>query len=113
MKFIATEAGFAEGLGGASNTGGDADYHYIVFGYQEDEGHPENSGIYFEYDDQGNSTINGVKHLVLTDQTVQFFLSEGKTITVLKGMEEQQWKEFLNGIQVVFQSDRYLLPQLL
>ncbi len=39
MKFIATEAGFVEGLGGASNTGGDADYHYIVFGYQEDEGH--------------------------------------------------------------------------
>ena len=52
MEFTATESGFEGGMGGASNTAGTADHHYVLFGRQTDEQHPEFSGVYFEFDDQ-------------------------------------------------------------
>jgi hypothetical protein len=43
IEFIATECGFHDGLGGASNAAADEDYHYILFGRQIDSQHPQNS----------------------------------------------------------------------
>lgn len=102
MKFVATEAGFIDGLGGASNSNSEEDYHYIIFGYQEDSRQPSNSGIYFEYDDQGNSSINEVEHVVVSKQSVSFSLANDEKIAVLNDVTEQQWNEFLDGIQTVF-----------
>lgn len=102
MKFVATEAGFKDGLGGASNSKSPEKYHYILFGGQEDKPHPKNSGIYFEYDDQSNGAVNSVKTVIIDGKTVVFKLRSGKSIEITCNVNTQEWSEFKRGIRAVF-----------
>jgi hypothetical protein len=102
MRFTATEAGFKDGLGGASNAKGAEEYHYVLFGSQQDPEHPENSGAYFEYDDQSNGAVNSVKAVSIGDKSVAFKLKGGKSIEVNCKVSAEQWAELKQGIRTVF-----------
>lgn len=106
MKFSATESGFKDGMGGASNKNGGDRYHYVLFGIQEDAQHPENSGIYFEYDDQANGAINSVEAVSIGGKSVVFELKGGKSIEIKCNVSTEQWDEFKQGIQTVFPKSR-------
>ena len=81
IVFEATEAGFLDGLGGASNAVESSDYHYVLFGKQVDEQDPSNTGVYFEYDDQVNGSVNTVEKVLIAENEVTFFL-DGESIVV-------------------------------
>ena len=102
MEFTATECGFDNGLGGASNAAAKKDYHYVLFGRQIDEQHPEYNGAYFEFDDQINGAANCVARVVVRDGAVDFGLKDRRKITVLRGMMAAEWDRFLNGIRDTF-----------
>jgi hypothetical protein len=102
VKFNATEAGFKNGMGGASNVMSTEEQHYVLFGAQNDSQHPENSGIYFEYDDQGNSAVNSVHAVSIGDKSVLFKLKGGKSIEVNCNLSGEQWEELLCGVRTVF-----------
>ena len=102
MKFKATEIGFSDGLGGASNSQSSDEYHYFLFGAGEDEQHPEYSGIYFEYDDQINGGVNLVKDIILETFIVTFSLIDGNIIVADCSGCINKWDEFLVGIQSTF-----------
>jgi hypothetical protein len=102
MTFTATEFGFENGLGGASNSESRAEYHYVLFGLQADDRHAENRGVYFEYDDQVNGSIDSVTKIQIRDNVVEFSLKDGKAIIVKCDMADSNWSEFLNGIHSVF-----------
>jgi hypothetical protein len=103
MHFSASEVGFSEGLCGASNAQGIGPSHYVLFGLQQDDQHPDNSGVYFEYDDQINGSVNGVDQVVLSDKKVKFLLADGTSILVQCGVKEQEWAIFIGGIESVFE----------
>lgn len=105
MKFVATEAGFKDGVGGASNAKSDEAYHYVLFGAQEDRQHSWNSGIYFEYDGQANGAVNCVKSVSMGDKTVAFKLRGGKSVEIRADVSGREWNEFKNGIREVFPKD--------
>jgi hypothetical protein len=75
MRFSATEVGFDNGLGGASNGAGTEEYHYVLFGIQNDEQHQHNSGVYFEFDDQINGGIDQLKRIIVRHRSVEFRLT--------------------------------------
>ena len=102
VKFIATEAGFKNGLGGVSNSMSTEEQHYVLFGAQNDSQHPENCGIYFEYDDQSNGAVNSVRAISIGDKSILFKLKGGKSIEVSCNMSGEQWKELQCGIRAVF-----------
>lgn len=102
IKFAATEAGFKKGLGGASNAKGTEKYHYVLFGIQEDTQHPENSGVYFEYDDQRNGAINSVESVSFGRKSVVFELKGGKSIQIDCDVSMARWKELERGVRAVF-----------
>jgi hypothetical protein len=104
MRFSATEAGFQDGLGGASNNRSKGASHYVLFGLQEDNQHSGNSGVYFEYDDQANGSVNGVEHVIVSNDMVEFLLADGTKIVVVRKMPEQDWASFLHGIDSVFEA---------
>jgi hypothetical protein len=104
MKFTATEAGFKDGLGGASNSKGKEKYHCVIFGHQEDPQHPEYTGAYFEYDDQSNGAVNCVKEVSISNKLVVFKLKKGESIEVGCNVSAEQWEDFLRGISTVFSS---------
>jgi hypothetical protein len=105
MKFVATEAGFKEGVGGASNAKSDEAYHYVLFGVQEDGQHSWNSGIYFEYDGQGNGAVNCVKGVSMGDKTVAFKLRGRRLIEIKCKVSAREWNEFKKAIRKVFPKD--------
>lgn len=106
MRFTATEAGFKDGLGGASNAKGTEKYHYVLFGTQRDAQHPENSGAYFEYDDQSNGAVNSVKAISIGDKSVVFKLKGGRSIEVnCNNVSAKHWAEFKRAIRTVFPRD--------
>jgi len=102
MEFVATESGFEDGMGGASNGAGTAGYHYVLFGRDTDEQYPECSGVYFEFDDQIHGAVDCVKMVAIADDLVSFELRDGQTIVVRRGMAEPQWTGFLRGIHDAF-----------
>ena len=102
MEFVATESGFEDGMGGASNAAGAADYHYVLFGRDTDEQHPERSGIYFEFDDQIHGAVDCVSTVAIVDDRVSFELRDGQTIVVRRGMAVPKWSSFLRGIHDAF-----------
>jgi hypothetical protein len=102
MEFVATESGFEDGMGGASNAAGTADYHYVLFGRQTDSRHPASGGVYFEFDDQIHGRVDRVGAITVTDDCVNFELRDGQRITVKRGMAESQWSRFLLGIYDAF-----------
>jgi hypothetical protein len=102
MEFTATESGFEDGMGGASNAAGTADYHYVLFGRQTDEQHPERSGVYFEFDDQIHGAVDCITRVAIADDSVRFELRDGQKIVVRRGMPEPQWSGFLRGIHDAF-----------
>jgi hypothetical protein len=104
VEFIATEAGFADGLGGAANADDTTGYHYVLFGRQSDEQCQENSGVYFEYDDQINGGVNIVKNVAIADSEVIFKLNNELTIVVRQNTANAEWQAFLQGLQDVFES---------
>jgi hypothetical protein len=102
MKFSATEAGFKDGRGGASNSTSAEKQHYVLFGTQQDVQHPENSGVYFEYDDQSNGAVNSVKAVSIGGKSVAFKLKGGKSIEVNCDVSAEQWAELKRAIRTVF-----------
>jgi hypothetical protein len=106
MRFSATEAGYKDGLGGASNARSKGKHHYVLFGLQKDETHPSNSGIYFKYDDEINGSVNAVRSIVLSENMAKFLLIDSTEIVVMNNVSGTEWKDFAQGIEVVFGTDR-------
>ena len=102
MEFVATESGFEDGIGGASNAADTTDYYYVLFGRQTDDQHPECCGVYFEFDDQIHGAVDCVTGVVIADDRVSFALRDGQIIVVRCGMAEPQWSGFLRGIHDAF-----------
>jgi hypothetical protein len=102
MEFTATESGFEDGMGGASNAAGTKDYHYVLFGRSTDEQHPELNGVYFEFDDQIHGAVDCVARIVVAEAVVEFHLKDTQKIVVRRGMEESQWSAFLRGVHDAF-----------
>ena len=102
MRFIATEIGFEEGMGGASNAASEEEYHYLAFGLQEDPQQPGNSAIYFEFDDQSNGDIDRVVKVVVGARSVDFVLREGRTIGVDGRRCEPDWAAWVSRVREVF-----------
>jgi hypothetical protein len=111
MRFDATEAGYKDGLGGASNSKSRAKYHYILFGQQEDNQHPSNSGIYFEYDDQLNGSVNSVKQVLVSETPAKFVLADTTEILVGNDVTKSEWEDFLQGIDAVFGPEHVRKPK--
>ena len=69
IEFTATEIGCFEDLGaiscGASNAESNEEYHYINLQRAADPDDPDDDGIYFEIDDQGNSGYNVIDKCIL------------------------------------------------
>ena len=110
MRFIATEAGFKDGMGGASNSQDEDAYHYVLFGRQVDDQHPDNTGVYFEYDDQKFGSVNCVERIVVGDKHVEFNLWNGEEIVVSSNTSELQWDEVIQGIYSVFDTNMIQRP---
>jgi hypothetical protein len=102
MEFTATECGFHEGMGGASNQAGQKDYHYVLFGRQTDKQHPEFNGVYFEFDDKINGKVNYIVRVKIRDGIVDFVRGDAHTISVKRGIPSEQWDGFLVGIRSTF-----------
>lgn len=102
MEFVATESGFADGMGGASNAAGTSDYHYVLFGRDTDEQHPGRSGVYFEFDDQIHGAVDCVTGVAIADDRVSFELRDDQKIVVRRGMAESKWSGFLRGVYDAF-----------
>lgn len=102
MRFHATEAGYKDGMGGASYAKSERKYHYVLFDRQADDQHPSNCGIYLEYDDQVNGTVNGVERILVSGKAVKFLLADSSEIVVGNDVTEVEWQEFLRGIDAVF-----------
>jgi hypothetical protein len=102
VEFTATECGSEAGMAGVSCSAESADAHYIVFGHQMDEQHPENSGIYFEFDDQGRGRVNCVAGVSVTDGAVEFDLKNGHSIVVHRGAVGSSWAQFLRSVRETF-----------
>lgn len=100
VEFIATEIGFEDGLGGASNSKGTADYHYVLFGRDADS-----NGVYFEFDDQIHGAVDCVLEIVIGDGLVEFELKDDNQIIVTRGTNQLDWEGFLKGIKDVFNSE--------
>ena len=95
LDFTATESGFDNGMGGASNAAGADDLHYVLFGQDGD-------GVYFEYDDQIHGAINQVAGVSVHPDRIVFALRDSHTITVRRRMDDGQWSEFVAGIRRTF-----------
>lgn len=102
MEFTATESGFKDGMGGASNAADTPNYHYVLFGRQTDDQHPEFSGIYFEFDDQLHSSVNSVNRVIVGQDSVVFELKHHPKIVIRRGTRSPQWRKFVRGIREVF-----------
>ena len=95
LDFVATECGFDNGLGGASNAAGTGPSHYVLFGRDGD-------GVYFEYDDQIHGRVDQVAHVVIHLDRIVFSLRDKNTITVRKEMSGAEWSEFIAGVRDAF-----------
>ncbi len=93
-------------MGGASNSGSSQEYHYVLFGIQEDIQHPCKSGIYFEYDDQINGSLNQVQHIFVSDTMAKFVLNDATKIIVRNTVSVTEWQGFLRGIELVFGANK-------
>jgi hypothetical protein len=102
MEFTATECGFKNGFGGASNASSAKDYHYVLFGRQTGEQHSEFDGVYFEFDDQINGSVNCVRRVEIQNGVVEFALKDGRKIVVLREMGDARWSSFLRAIRDTF-----------
>ena len=95
LDFNATECGFDDGIGGASNADGDGETRYVLFGKDGD-------GVYFEYDDQIHGGVGRVAGIAVHVDRVVFTLVDQMVIAVRKGMADRKWSEFLAGVRRVF-----------
>jgi hypothetical protein len=102
IEFVATESGFDRGFGGVGNSNSNAPYHYILFGLQYDNQTPDQNGIYFEFDDQINGTVNQVTIIKVGNRKVNFDLKHGGKISVTQGISDEDWKAFATEINRVF-----------
>lgn len=102
MEFTATEAGFENGLGGASNQRGSGEPHYVLFGIQKDTQHAEQSGVYFEWDGEENGAVDAVRSVAITRERVIFTLADGRTIAVASAVSAEDWERFLEGVEKTF-----------
>ncbi|HVV71051.1 MAG TPA: hypothetical protein VHI52_06050 [Verrucomicrobiae bacterium] len=102
IEFTATEVGFKDGLGGASNSKSSTPYHYILFGKQVDPQHSGNSGLYFEFDSQGSGGVNRVTKIVLAQSEARFCLRDRETILVRRSEDDGGWQKFVEGVHEIF-----------
>ena len=102
IAFDATELGVSNGLCGASNGADSTAYHYVLFGQQSDTQHPENSGVYFEYDDQANGGVDAVVGIEIAAPSVSFVLANGDELIVRRRVAVADWESFLKGLRDVF-----------
>ena len=105
IEFIATETAFQNGIGGASNSASAEDYHYVLFGNQSDDQHPDSVGVYFEFDDQAHGVVNCVSKVTTDSDTATFVLKDRQVIAVRRGMGEGEWSAFLKAIAETFPAD--------
>jgi len=98
VVFTATEAGYANGLGRASNSKGLESYHYVQFGRSPD-GKP---GHQFEFDDVHYRSVNGVIKVAVARRVVEFDLKDQKVIIMREDLADVEWNRFLKGILEVF-----------
>jgi hypothetical protein len=103
IEFDATEMGFNDGVGGASNAKSSAAYHYFLFGKQVDPQHSWNSGIYFEFDGQQNGGVNRVASVILAQDGAQLRLHTGDIISVRRTADDASWQKFIEGVDEVFE----------
>jgi len=102
MKFKATEIGFENGMGGASNSSCEDEYHYILFSIQNDDDNSENHGVYFEYDDQINGEIDQVQKIIIGLKYLEFSLGEDESIIIDCCGFTKQWDDLVSGIYSIF-----------
>jgi len=95
LDFAATESGFEDGLGGASNAAGAGPSHYVLFGRDGD-------GVYFEYDDQIHGGVDQVAQVSIHPDRVVFSLRGNDTITVRREMSDAQWNQLIAGLREAF-----------
>jgi hypothetical protein len=95
IDFAATEAGFDNGLGGASNAQSTGEPHYVLFGKDGD-------GVYFEYDDQIHGGVDQVAQVSVHADHVVFTLRDSGVITVRRQMEDGPWSDFIDGVRRTF-----------
>jgi hypothetical protein len=102
MEFTASECAFNGGLGGASCGAETRGYHYVLFGSQTDDQHPEFTGVYFEFDSPRDGDVDIVNRVLVGDSEVRFELHDRRKIIVRRGTDQRQWGEFARGLQEVF-----------
>ena len=95
IDFAATEAGYINGLGGASNATSKEQQHYILFGKQDGD-------VYFEYDNQIHGRVGQVIQIAIHSDRIDFKLTDSNAITVRRNMDQIAWNEFIAGIQQTF-----------
>ena len=96
LDFTATESGFDDGMGGASNaTGTRQQQHYVLFGKDGD-------GVYFEYDDQIHGGVDQVVQISVHPDRVVFALRDSNVITVRRQMHDAAWNDFVAGVRRTF-----------
>lgn len=98
LTFIASECGFADGVGGASNTESDEQQHYVLFGKDGD-------GVYFEFDDQMNGGTGQVRVIHILPDAVTFDLNSHESITVKRGCGDVEWNTFLDALRHTYDGD--------
>ncbi len=89
-------------MGSASIGSGTKNHHYVLFGSEADDQHPEFYGVYFEFDDPRDGELDRVRSVVVGNGVVEFELKDRRRIIVRRGMDELQWSTFLRGIHDVF-----------
>lgn len=102
VSFVATELGFRDDLGGASNATAGGAQHYVLFGRQPDARHPGNESVYFEYDDQANGGVDQVERVVLGRVKVDFSLKSGVVIAIDCRPCTADWADFRTGVLETF-----------
>lgn len=95
LDFTATEIGFEDGVGGASNAAGTGEPHYVLFGR-------DGGGVYFEYDDQIHGGVDQVAGVSVHRDQMDFTLVDQTVITVRRQADDPKWSEFLGGLRAVF-----------
>ena len=95
LNFTATESGFDDGMGGASNAAESDPQHYVLFGKDDD-------GVYFEYDDQIHGGVDQVVQISVLPDHVVFVLRDSDKITVRRQMDDAAWNDFIAGVRRTF-----------
>jgi hypothetical protein len=112
VTFHATEIGYLEEFDtvscGASNADSTDEYHYINFQRAAKIGSPDDTGIYFELDDQVNSGFNIIESCELSPNQLTIKLSEklnscsGEIIVSFNSYASKDLQPINEGLKKIF-----------